>query len=177
MLSSKLKIFLGNCNIACNGEWITLPMEDTLLDKELNRIYAKYGEVIISSHESVSDITKSLHINQYADVKELNFILKQSDEFIALYVYSDEDLEFAQELSTSRKFLFFPGVNNLEELGEAVAKKGLIGYIPKNLINLGYIDFEAIGNDFNCNGIRLYDGLGAIGEISDDNFIKWKELL
>lgn len=177
MLNRKLKLFLGNCNIACNGQWITLPMDDNDLEKELNIILKLYGETIISSYEKVGDYTKSLYINQYADIKELNYILKQSLEFIALYIYSDEDLEFTKKFIKNRRFLFIPGVEDLSALGEAIVKKGLIGYVPQNLIDSGYIDFEQIGEDFTCNGIRLYDGIGAIGQISEDNYKKWQKKL
>ena len=174
---TKLKLFLGNCNVACNGEWITLPMDDEDLEKELNIVSKLYGETIISSYEKIGDYIKSLYINQYADIKELNYILKQSLEFIALYIYSDEDVDFTKEFIKNRRFLFIPGVEDLSALGEAVVKKGLIGYVPQNLIDSGYIDFEQIGEDFTCNGIRLYSGIGAIGQISEDNHKKWSKLL
>lgn len=175
--NSKLNLFIGNCNEASTGKWISLPMDDEKLEIELNKIAKLYGETIISSYEKIGDYTKSLYINQYEDVKELNNILKQSLEFIALYVYSDEDLEFTKEAIKNRRFLFIPGVENLADLGEAVVSKGLIGYVPKNLIDSGYIDFEQIGQDFNCNGIRLFEGVGAIGQISEANYKKWHKLL
>ena len=176
-MKTKLKVFLGNCVYASNGEWVDLPMDKNKLTEVTNKIFKKYGETIISSYEIIDEFISDLYISQYDDIFELNEILSKSDEFIALYIYSDNDLEFTKEFLVSKRYLFFKGVSNLEELGEAVVNKGLIGYVPQNLIDSGSINFEQIGHDFNCNGIRLFNGLGAIGQISESNYQKWKKVI
>lgn len=176
-MKTRLKVFLGNCVYAENGEWVELPMEKEKLIEVTNNIFKKYGETIISSHEIIDEYISDLYISQYDDIFELNDILCKSDEFIALYIYSDNDLEFAERFIKFKRYLFFKGVSNLEELGEAVVNKGLIGYVPQNLIDSGYINFEQIGRDFNCNGIRFFNGLGAIGQISEANYQKWKKVI
>lgn len=177
MYKTRLKVFLGNCVYASTGEWVDLPMSKEKLTEVTNNIFKKYGETIISTYEIVDEYISDLYISQYDDIFKLNDILSKSDEFIALYIYSDNDFEFAENFLKSKRYLFFKGVTNLEELGEAVVNKKLIGYIPQNLIDSGYIDFEQIGRDFNCNGIRFFNGLGAIGQISETNYQKWKNVI
>lgn len=176
-MNCKLKLFLGNCVYASEGEWISLPMEEEKLKNELARITKKYGEVIISSFERVDERLNDMYISQYEDIEKINYILQQSIEFIALYMCGDEDLDFAESLFESKKYLFFEGVSDTTELGEAVARKGLIKGITPNLIDTGYISFDRIGRDFECIGIRIYNRLGAIGQISDDDFLKWKHII
>lgn len=176
-MTKKVKLFLGNCVYASNGEWVSLPMTDKELDEKLIQIKKNYGEYIISDIEKLDDSIESLYISELSDIHELNYILRQPMEFIALYINGDEDLDFAKSMWDSGKYLYFPGVTNLEELGEAIARKGLIEGISKSLMDTGYIDFEQIGLDFECNGIRLYKGLGAIGQISDSDFNKWSKLI
>lgn len=173
----KLNLFLGNCVYAAHGERISLPMDEAELKTKLNQIEKKYGELIISDYEKIDNRISALHIGEHSDIFELNYVLSKPMEFIALYINGDEDLEFAKSMWRSGKYLYFPGVNNLEELGEAIARKGLIKGITESLIDTGYIDFEQIGQDFECNGIRLYKGLGAIGQISDRDFNKWSKLI
>lgn len=177
MMKPRIKLFLGNCIDASNGEWIDLPMEKDALNNKLKHVFNTYGETIISSYEIIDEFLSDLSISQYADIYELNNILLKSDDFIALYIYSDNDLQFAEEFIISKRYLFFKGVETLEELGEAVVNKRLIGYVPQNLIDSGYIDFEQIGRDFNCSGILIFNGLGAIGQISESNYQKWKNVI
>lgn len=177
MLRERVKVFLGNCVQASIGEWVSLPQPKEELEARFNSILNKYGEIIISTYEIVDDFVSALSISQYDDIFELNKILQKSDDFIALYIYSDNDLEFATEFLKNKRYLFFKNVSDLVELGEAVVNKNLLGFIPQKLINSGYIDYEQIGRDFNCSGIRLFNGLGAIGQISESNYQKWKHLI
>ena len=174
-LQTKLNIFLGNCVYAANGERISLPMKEYDLKDRIKEIQKKYGELIISDYQIIDSFITDLTIGQYDDIYELNFVLNQCNEFIALYINGDNDLEYAKSMWKSGKYLYLPGVSSTKELGEAVAKLGLVSKITKSAIESGYVDFEKIGHDFECNGIRLYNNLGAIGQISDDNYKKWHQ--
>lgn len=170
----KLGLFLGNCVNATNGEWISLPMEESKLKEILNTLSKKYGELIIADYSKEVDYLESLYINEYSNVLELNYILNQPKEFIVLYIHGDEDLDFANEMWRRGEYLYVPNVKNTEELGEAIAKLDLVKGITQNLMDMGYIDYSQIGTDFECNGLVIYKGLGAIGQIAERDYLKWK---
>lgn len=170
--TKKLSLFLGNCLYAAHGEWITLPMEESKLKEVISNMTKKYGELIISDYCKEKEI-ESMHISQYADIFEINYVLQQPTEYIALYIHGDEDITFANEMWAKGEYIYIPNVINTEELGEAIAKIGLIKGISQELMDLGYIDYHQIGTDFECNGITLYKGIGAIGQISKQDYLKW----
>ena len=173
-LKEKVKLFLGNCINASNGEWVNLPMEENQLKEKLTQLEKLYGELIISDYEKLDDFIQSLSIKQYSNIIDLNNILQKPNEFIALYINGDEDLEFAESMWKSGQYLYIPGVDDLNSLGEAIAKLGLIKGITQSTIESGYVNYEQIGLDFECNGITLYKGIGAIGQISEYDYLSWR---
>lgn len=171
----KLGLFLGNCVNAAYGEWISLPMEESKLKEIISNMTNKYGELIISDYSKEVDYLESLYIGEYSNVLEINYVLQQPNEFLALYIHGDEDIDFANDMWRRGEYLYVPNVDNTTELGEAIAKLGIIQGMNQNLIDSGYIDFEQIGTDFECNGLVLYKGLGAIGQIAERDYLKWRD--
>ena len=77
IMNTRLKLFLGNCCFAANGEWISLPQKEEELKNKKTNIEKKYGEFIISSYEKTDDKLMDLHVSQYADIYELNEVLQK----------------------------------------------------------------------------------------------------
>lgn len=171
----KLGLFLGNCINAVNGEWISLPMEESKLQEVMNNLNKKYGELIVADYSKEVSYLESLYIGEYANVLELNYVLQQPKEFLALYIHGEGDLEFANEMWRRGEYIYIPGVKNTEELGEAIAKIGIIKGMNQNIMDMGYVDYSQIGTDFECNGLIIYEGLGAIGQIAERDYIKWRD--
>lgn len=171
----KLGLYLGNCVNAVNGEWISLPMEESKLKETINNLNKNYGELIVADYSKEVNYLESLYIGEHADILEINYVLQQPKEFIALYIHGEGDLDFANEMWRRGEYLYVPDVKNTDELGEAIAKIGIIKGMNQNLMDMGYVDYNQIGTDFECNGLIIYEGLGAIGQIAERDYLKWRD--
>lgn len=171
----ELSLFLGSCTDPCYGEWIDLPMEKEKLEEKLDYILKTYGEYIIADYEKTSPVCE-LDIKEHSSIIEINEVIQKPKEYIALYIDSCGDKEFCEEMIKTGHFLFFEGATTNEEIGEQAVERGLLGYIRQDLIDYGYIDFEKIGRDFTFNGITAHEGLGAVGQISETDYNKYKRM-
>lgn len=169
-----LEVFLGNVNNPSNGEWIALPMEESKLREKLQILKNKYGSLIISDCAKHVDFLNYINISEYTNIIKINNIIQQPTEFIALFIDGCDDIEYATEMWRRGEYIFIPKVENLEELGEEIAKLGLVKGINQAAIDSGFVDFEKIGIEFECNGLTLYRGLGAVGQISQRDYQNWK---
>lgn len=189
MLKVEVKIFVGSVVSPAIGGWITLPMEKEQLKKDIKGL--KVGEYIISDYQTELPI----QINEYESPFEINefvHLLKSYEKdgqlrlFLSAYLLRDENLHDTVRFLSKGNYRYFENVEDTESLGEAVVRSGALGFglvfeddnlsyevnkLKENqIVDLQavfqYLDFEKIGNDFECNGCRIYSTLKtAIMEI------------
>lgn len=148
----KTEFFLGKPNNPCDGKWYSLPMnEDELVDL----LY--HGEsYIISDYRS--DLNILIREYDKETLVELNKVLSSKDErLITLYMWADQDLSHAQKALShidDKCYIYLEDIKNgtdddiMEQIGEKLVEKGIIGDIPQFLIDKGYIDYYNIGRDY-----------------------------
>lgn len=150
------------------GEWINLPCDNleeriSAILREGEKIEIEHG-VFCGEHEEFaihdyeSDI-EGIEIGEYDDPEELNELAERlesldkwdREKLEALLEYDPyyfRDLEDA--LDKLDDVILYPDINDERELGEYVVDEGLFGIeIPDALVC--YIDYEAIGRDWNLS--------------------------
>lgn len=170
-----LNVFIGRPNNGADGEWVTLPTSKEKLEAVIdNRDY------IISDYEK-NYLSDAIHITEYFNVFYLNDIVSIvvnppeafQTEFKTLLLYCDGNIESVIDFISNKKYIFFTDVSTTEDLGEKIIEKRLLGFIPSAFKD--YINYEEIGNDWECNGFIIYPQLRtALGQISDQDYIKYK---
>lgn len=181
----KVNVFVGAVLNPTKGGWITLPMDEDELKARIEAF--RFGDaefeivdletempVSFDSYRDVFRLNRDLHLfSHYEDAGLLNLLM-------TAYCYRDEDLEDAIEFINTGNYEYYEGVSDLKSLGEAVVNSGRLGLLlanpnafahrrdvkemtQNNLLQLKmvsqYLDYEAIGNDWNCNGCRIYPHL------------------
>lgn len=154
------------------GDWFFLPMPENELKVKLKSLF-KEGDYIIASYTD----NRGFAINEYSNLKELNEIaqtiidegvnLKELEIVGSYELYSPSDL--LQKVLDRDFCIIYPNpdtcsyVGSEEALGETLYEEGFLDIeIPQNLVDLGYIDFEAIGRNESINkGWRYNQQHGA----------------
>jgi hypothetical protein len=164
----KVKIFVGRVSAPAIGGWITLPMSEEDLTRAIKVLNVGEG-YIISDYETELPI----EIDEYTNPFELNKFLYMLQErkkegslrlFLTAYWFRDYNLEDTLSLLKKGNFKYYEDVQDTESLGEAVVSSGELGFVPKAIAQ--YLDFEKVGNDWECNGCRINEKLKtAIMEI------------
>lgn len=139
------------------GDWFRLPMTEEELKGKLETLF-KGGDFIIAS--TLDD--RGFNINEYSNLKELNQIAHeilevgvdfQELEIVGSYeIYSPTEL--LQKVLDRDFIIIYPNpdtcsyVGSEEALGETLYEEGLLDInLPEDLIDLGYIYFEAVGRN------------------------------
>ena len=105
------------------------------------------------------------------------FLLSEMDEkqrllHLTALSYCNGDLDDALNLINKGRYVYFHNVTDTTSLGEQVVNYGFLGFIREDIKS--YIDFEKIGNDWECNGVTIYPSIKtAIGEISEMDYLKY----
>lgn len=151
----KLELFINEVNewvdlLDCDFEELQEKLQKdtcyiTDVDSDFN--YSFEGVISISELEDIADKLNEID-NEYAE-----------EEFKALMEYL-RDFEEAYSTWEAGEFIYYPDVNDREELGHYVVDEGLWGEISKTLIN--YIDYEAIGRDIDLNARGCFTDNGFI---------------
>lgn len=173
----KVNVFLGQPEDGSKGVWVKLPMKKEYLNEVINGFHKKFGdEYFLSAIETIG-YTDVLHIDQYdsiLDVNELLLVLNDKSEediklYLTAYVYFGQSEKLAEEYLNNKKYEYFTDVEDETTLGEKVIEKGYLGYIPDRLAN--YINAWKVGNDWICNGSRIYSPLNtAFRQLSEGEF-------
>lgn len=144
------------------GKWVSLPMDEDELKEEIKSILRPGDEeYFITDYESEI----GYEVGEYENIFTLNEQMERledtgEDEKIinALLDYLG-DLESVITVLENRDFMVIPNVYDEEDVGYYLVDEGLFGVeIPDSLAN--YIDYEAIGRDWVCNGGVIYSDLG-----------------
>lgn len=156
----KAEFFLGKPNNPSDGDFYQLPMDPATL-REL--LYS--GSYIISEYNSDIDV----YIREYdkETLMDLNEVLNSKDErLVTLYMWADQDLEHAKTVLSNIDnscYLYLDGIEDgaeehiIEQIGERIVAKGILGDIPKFLIDNGYIDYYKIGNDYWLGNVSHFE--------------------
>lgn len=148
----RAEVFLGKVNDPSIGEWYKLPMKQD----ELEKILFSKENYIISDYSCDLNI----YLNEYAknDLLDLNELLNiNSKALTTIYMWADQNLKQAKEILAEIDKDCYIYAENItdgpehflhEQLGEVIVNRGLLGYIPQQLIDKDYIDFVKIGRDF-----------------------------
>lgn len=173
----KVNVFLGQPENGSNGVWATLPMEKEALNEVINDFCKRFGDEFILSAIEKEGFADVLLIDQYDNISEVNNLLltlnAKSEEdmklYLTAYVYFGHSTEIADKYLENKKYEYFTGVEDENTLGEKVIEKGYLGYIPDRLIS--YIDTWKVGNDWVCNGSRIYSPLNtAFRQLSEREY-------
>lgn len=145
------------------GKWIELPMDEDQLKEEVQAVLGEGEEYFITDYESDYE----LRLSEYEDVYILNEriakFLEVAEEYddkviIAAFKYLVEFNDVYNCLKDHNLNVFY-NVYSATELGYAVVEEGLFEInIPEEL--KGYIDFESIGEEWECSGTVIYEDLG-----------------
>lgn len=151
-INLKTEFFLGKPNNPCDGKWHSLPMNE---DELVNLLY--YGEsYIIADYRS--DLNLIIREHDKETLVELNKVLSSGDKrLVTLYMWADQDLDFANEVLSKIDndcYIYLEDIKNgtndeiIEQIGEKIVEKGLLGDIPQFLIDKGYINYYNVGRDY-----------------------------
>ena len=148
----------GNYNVngADGGEWLTLPMDESILGAELDRIAANMGdddpEFAIHDFEWEGDIDFT-EISEYTNIHEINELVERLDDLhewelhhIGAYLEAiSSDLEEA--LDEYESTTFYDDMT-LEEVAEEIVRE----CYDLDEFALRYFDFEAFARDLSFDG-------------------------
>ncbi|PLS19624.1 hypothetical protein CVD28_04190 [Bacillus sp. M6-12] len=162
MVKVEVKIFVGSVISPAIGGWITLPMEKEALETKIKEL--KIGEYIISDYQTELPVEIGEYQSPYQVNEFLQLLLAYEQEgklklFLSAYQLRDEDVEGTIRFLAKGNYRYFENVEDTESLGESVARSGELGVLFMNEKVLEYLDFEKIGNDYECNGCRIYPQL------------------
>lgn len=160
MKNLKAQIFLEKANGSDMGRWYSLPMNE----KELNELLYNNG-LIISDYDIECNFASYEVTKEY--IRDFNTVLNSKDErLLTLFMWADKDLNSAKEAFEDIDnpcFLYLEGIEDgndydlYVQIGRKIADLGLLGYVPANLIEKDYIDFESIGRDYWEGGASHYE--------------------
>ena len=138
------------------GEWLELPLEEEELTEALNRI-SKNGQDELAIHDYEADF----NIKEYDSITLLNELAwrvhdLEDWEGIALIAgidyFGNSNIAYFQEALDAIEagnFTYWCDIQDYSDLGLAVVDAGFYGEVPQDLID--YIDYEAIGKDYDSN--------------------------
>jgi hypothetical protein len=179
----KVEVYIGAISNSAKGDWITLPLEKEEL--KLKVLSLKYGddEYEILDLQTEMPIDFSKYVDVFTLNYDLNLFkaYEERGQFLLLataFDFRNEDMEDAIQLLETGNYAYYEDVSDTESLGEAVVRSGALGWLiglpteafthlpevkqmqRRNILQVekvkSYIDFEKIGNDWNCNGCIIY---------------------
>lgn len=141
------------------GEWLDLPASEKEIETCMQNIRvaegSDYEEYAIHDYEC--DIS-GVEISEYAPLDELNELAERlesvddEEAFEALLDYHSGNISEALNTYESGDYSFYTDVSDHEELGQYVYDEGLLNeaYYADEICP-SYLDYEAIGRDWNFN--------------------------
>lgn len=183
MNQSKVKVcvYVGAVSNSAKGNWITLPLENEVLNAKIEALNFGDGEYAIMDMEN----ELAVELWAYSNPHNLNQDLKiyqayeergELDLLQTAVMYRNDDLEDAIDFLETGNYQYFEEVTDEESLGEAHVNAGGLGWIMANpdafehlpevkrmskhdSLHIkairSYLDFQSIGNDLICNGCQL----------------------
>lgn len=142
------------------GAWFSVPIDIEEVKEKigLNDNYEEYAihdyelPFEIGEYESIERINDIYHALEDADAELLEDLGKLSKEFSNM-----EEL-----IENKENFIFYNGVDSLEDLAMELVEEGCFGEIPESLQY--YIDYQAIARDMDIEG-KYVIGSHGIWEI------------
>lgn len=162
----KLNVFVGKPSNPAIGGWITLPLSQDKLNKEVRRLVPNEEFIISDIDTNLPIINKLLELGNITEINEAFKALQQiylfeiNEDLSLLSIVLDlsSTIEEAIELLESGNYEYFPNVSDERALGEYIVNQDILE-IPDNLVN--YIDYAAIGRDWRCDGTVINSGLSC----------------
>lgn len=132
------------------GEWVKLPIDEEDLKKEIASILGNDEEYAIHDYElpfNVGEYDSPYDINKVLQIME-----EKGIENDVMEIYSDNFDLYDFDKLDDLEYSYIEDVSNYTELANKLVDEGLYFSItiPQELE--GYINYEAIGRDINCNG-------------------------
>jgi hypothetical protein len=131
------------------GKWISLPLTEETLTKELNEVLGSDEEYFITDYEA------AFAIHEYENLNELNefvtqlYELEEYDQQKILYLIDVIECPRVEALEKYEDVVFYPDMT-MEDVAYELTEEGIFGEFSDAI--KGYIDYQKLARDLSLDG-------------------------